>query len=1109
MKLLLLTDIMPSSDYTAGLVLAKLCRFIPHGGISCFTVLNRHLDPKLYADLDWMPLAVAQKPIEMGQLSDAKPYRSRLRNIAAETYRRFKYNPRLVAEAVSFGKQQGATAVLAVLQGQTMVRMAEPVARGLGADLYTLVWDPLSWWLRDHKVDRFNRAHAQKTFSKAMRASKACATASWAMADHYQQKYGVRSVPVIASHNQEAVGPPATGFRKRGEMVIGMAGQFYSSEEWWQLVTALNHAGWMVGDRKVRLRVFSRDRPAGPIPPDRLDFMGFAPQDEVIRSLTNDVDVLYCPYPFRKEMEEVSRLSFPGKLAMYLGCGRPVVFHGPAYSSPYQYLKSRDAGVLCSSLDPPAIYNSLCWLNEDPALYAKAAAAGMAAFRSDFTLEAMRASFFNFLGVGPEAFDQSPPKPNLPNARHAPALLTGLQKQKRALQSVVEAANQAWVNNKVLESRLNQADWRLTHVVSQNISLQTRIERDANQIDSVKADLAGARKAIFNAEERGTAYLARISEMERRNAELGCKLIESSERISSLNQHQAGVLTRAEVAESELESLAASHTELQNGFAELRGVLGLEPPPEFIDRTSIRDALTEASQIILAGRLASRAAERSKADLERALGRVSAEIATREDVVEKLRQSEAELQREQMSRVQTATQLRSLKTEIAALKNSLEESTALQSSLQRNLDLAIADITQKDGALRDWEIRISETERIRASLQANLDLSIADIQQKDVQLKQYEARILDSEARTQESLALQASLQRNLDLTIIDRDGLNAQLAVLREAQSHLVEDKTRLQGMTEIQLAGLLGKLSMLEHGIEKHSLAAMDGPSGGDPVLRTRYLDLLEAGLTGTINEDGTISPWSKGYDPLVRSIGRDWPKSAVTMIGVSRMRNIRHMVETVLNDGVPGDLLEAGVWRGGACIYMRGILEAYQDKNRHVWVADSFEGLPPPEPDKYPADAGDVHYTVDPLRVTLEDVQDNFRRFGLLDRRVKFLKGWFEDTLHAAPIEKLAVLRLDGDMYSSTIQTLEALYHKVAPGGAIIVDDYILPGCREAVDYFRRQHSISAPLVEVDGAAVYWRVPVKTDSVEKRPTARKGAEKQSTRKAPVRSSPRRAAE
>jgi O-methyltransferase len=239
-------------------------------------------------------------------------------------------------------------------------------------------------------------------------------------------------------------------------------------------------------------------------------------------------------------------------------------------------------------------------------------------------------------------------------------------------------------------------------------------------------------------------------------------------------------------------------------------------------------------------------------------------------------------------------------------------------------------------------------------------------------------------------------------------------------------------------------------------------------------RYINLLEASLTGMLFEDTSCDPWSGGtFDPNRRLLGRDWPSLAFSMIGGVRMRNLRHAVETVILDGVEGDFIETGVWRGGACILMKGILEAYGDETRRVFVADSFAGLPPPDVENFPADAGDRHHTRTQLQVSRADVEDNFRRFGLLDERVVFLEGWFKDTLPDAPIDQLAVLRLDGDMYESTIEALDALYHKVSFGGFLIVDDYFLPACAKAVDDFRERYGITSPILPVDYWGAYWRV------------------------------------
>jgi O-methyltransferase len=260
--------------------------------------------------------------------------------------------------------------------------------------------------------------------------------------------------------------------------------------------------------------------------------------------------------------------------------------------------------------------------------------------------------------------------------------------------------------------------------------------------------------------------------------------------------------------------------------------------------------------------------------------------------------------------------------------------------------------------------------------------------------------------------------------------------------------------------------------------------------------YLDLMKRCLTNWIYGDKELADVpSKGFllrtvaslvgargirlvqakpcNPVDRAKGLDWPPTAHSMIGLERLDNLQRCVENVLKDDVPGDLIETGVWRGGATIFMRAVLKAYGVTDRRVWVADSFEGLPPPDREKYPQDAQDKHYAVKELCVSLEEVKRNFDRYGLLDDQVGFLKGWFKDTLPAAAIERLAVVRLDGDMYESTMDGLVHLYPKLSAGGYLIVDDYgAVAGCRQAVQDFRASLGITEEIQGIDGIGVFWR-------------------------------------
>ena len=287
---------------------------------------------------------------------------------------------------------------------------------------------------------------------------------------------------------------------------------------------------------------------------------------------------------------------------------------------------------------------------------------------------------------------------------------------------------------------------------------------------------------------------------------------------------------------------------------------------------------------------------------------------------------------------------------------------------------------------------------------------------------------------------------------------------------------------------------------------------------ALRQAYLDLIKRSLTGALAEDndtilggarsvgsanlgsrrfnrstaqqvfkktahsvGRLArrynveiSYKRPYSPELREVGMDWPPRSESMIGLKRMTNIEDCIAAIETDDVPGDLIETGVWRGGATIFMRANLLAWNDSDRTVWVADSFQGLPKPNATEYAADADDTHYQWEGLAVGLQQVKHNFERYGLLDDQVQFLVGWFKDTLPTAPIEQLSLIRLDGDMYESTIQAIEALYPKLSPGGFCIIDDFFshVSQAQQAVHDYRAAHGITEEIIDIDGTGAYWR-------------------------------------
>jgi hypothetical protein len=372
--------------------------------------------------------------------------------------------------------------------------------------------------------------------------------------------------------------------------------------------------------------------------------------------------------------------------------------------------------------------------------------------------------------------------------------------------------------------------------------------------------------------------------------------------------------------------------------------------------------------------------------------------------------------------------------------------------VRRLYDYALAEAKRATALQIDHDRSVAHAEDLRMRLQSDYERSLAHAEDLRMRLQQAELRRDQAEWLAESEARLRADLETKL---------------TEREATAeHIDYLHTRLVGNISI-LSAELTDLRRLIHSERSN------GGGKENARLRTIYLDLLESAVSGRLYDDPSVTPGAVGkLDPREHMIGRDGPSQAPTMIRTAGLRNIRVLGESILEDAVEGDFLEAGVWRGSACIYMRGLLAAHGVKDRTVFAADSFVGLPRPQPELYPADKCDQHYTQPELAVSLDEVKANFAKFGLLDDQVVFLPGWFKDTLPVAPVRRLALLRLDCDMYGSTFETLTNLYPKVSAGGYIIINDYVLRPCRKAVADFRGAYGCSETLHDTDSAAVFWR-------------------------------------
>jgi hypothetical protein len=245
----------------------------------------------------------------------------------------------------------------------------------------------------------------------------------------------------------------------------------------------------------------------------------------------------------------------------------------------------------------------------------------------------------------------------------------------------------------------------------------------------------------------------------------------------------------------------------------------------------------------------------------------------------------------------------------------------------------------------------------------------------------------------------------------------------------------------------------------------AATDMPSRqkGTPIdVRGSYLRLLKLALTGAISpqpfttkvgREGLVFPVPLAADDMdIRIEGRDRPLDGYTMVGLRRLDNLQTCVEDVLANGIPGDLVDAGTWRGGTAIMMRSVLKLHGGEDRMVYAADAFGGSAP-----------------------AERVERNLRRLGVFDGRLELIDGPLEETLPRLSGRAWSVARMAVDSYERTTSALESLYPGISPGGYLVIDDYgASEQCRRAVHDYRDRHQLREEIQTVDWSGVYWQKP-----------------------------------
>lgn len=209
-----------------------------------------------------------------------------------------------------------------------------------------------------------------------------------------------------------------------------------------------------------------------------------------------------------------------------------------------------------------------------------------------------------------------------------------------------------------------------------------------------------------------------------------------------------------------------------------------------------------------------------------------------------------------------------------------------------------------------------------------------------------------------------------------------------------------------------------------------------------------------------------------PVPKAEGKAGFPNGLTMQIRPHLMGLKDIIESIVDADRIGDVWETGAWRGGTSIFMVAVFRAYEYLHRRTrstrdfFVCDSFDGFVKSGDAKLD-DYLDHPYYVAPLA----HVKDSFKEFGLLDEHVHFVKGDFAITIPAARplVAPIALLRLDGDLYNSTMVVLKNLHDLVVPRGWVVIDDYTWNPertkgtllCKDAVDEFRAAAQVDYPI------------------------------------------------
>jgi len=202
------------------------------------------------------------------------------------------------------------------------------------------------------------------------------------------------------------------------------------------------------------------------------------------------------------------------------------------------------------------------------------------------------------------------------------------------------------------------------------------------------------------------------------------------------------------------------------------------------------------------------------------------------------------------------------------------------------------------------------------------------------------------------------------------------------------------------------------------------------------------------------------------------------AYTATSIERVYALKSAITYIIKNKIKGDFVECGVWKGGSCMLMAKTLVNEGEKERKIWMYDTFDGMTEPTDDDCEIETNvsgsdllkNTPKNTDKFNMwayaPLEMVKKNMKKTMFPEERIHFIEGKVENTLSKVKPQNIALLRLDTDWYESTKCELEQLYPLLSIGGVLIVDDYgHFSGAKKAVDEYFSKTNVKPLMNRID--------------------------------------------